>query len=113
MHTCAAGADGAMTQDQQQPSQQQASQHQQHAQAQAQHQHQQAAQQQQQQQAETNARLKKEYIIKQQRWLLFLRHCAKCQFPDGQCSYGSSCAVAKQLWQHILSCSDQNCEYPR
>ena len=98
------------TQDQQQQHQQQASQHQQHAQAQAQHQHQQAAQ---QQQAETNARLKKEYIIKQQRWLLFLRHCAKCQFPDGQCSYGSSCAVAKQLWQHILSCSDQTCEYPR
>ena len=56
---------------------------------------------------------KQEFILKQQRWLLFLRHCAKCQFPDGQCNYGSSCAVAKQLWQHILGCSDARCEYPR
>ncbi|KAL0048475.1 hypothetical protein WJX82_004140 [Trebouxia sp. C0006] len=56
---------------------------------------------------------KQEFILKQQRWLLFLRHCAKCQYPDGQCNYGSSCAVAKQLWQHILGCSDARCEYPR
>ena len=56
---------------------------------------------------------KHEFILKQQRWLLFLRHCAKCQYPDGQCNYGSSCAVAKQLWQHILGCSDARCEYPR
>ena len=56
---------------------------------------------------------KQEFILKQQRWLLFLRHCAKCQFPDGQCNYGSSCAVAKQLWQHILGCSDARCSYPR
>ena len=88
--TCAAGADGAMTatQDQQQRPRQQASQPQQHAQAQAQHQHQQAAQQQQQQQqAETNARLKNEYLRKQMRWLLLLRHCAKCQM-------GSAATVA-------------------
>lgn len=56
---------------------------------------------------------KQEFILKQQRWLLFLRHCAKCQYPDGQCNYGASCAVAKQLWQHILGCSDARCEYPR
>ena len=56
---------------------------------------------------------KQEFILKQQRWLLFLRHCAKCQYPDGQCNYGPSCAVAKQLWQHILGCSDARCEYPR
>ena len=56
---------------------------------------------------------KHEFILKQQRWLLFLRHCAKCQYPDGQCNYGPSCAVAKQLWQHILGCSDARCEYPR
>lgn len=56
---------------------------------------------------------KQEFILKQQRWLLFLRHCAKCQYPDGQCNYGTSCGVAKQLWQHILGCSDARCEYPR
>lgn len=47
------------------------------------------------------------------RWLLFLRHCAKCQAPDGSCQYGQSCTVAKQLWRHILTCSEQKCSYPR
>jgi len=47
------------------------------------------------------------------RWLLFLRHCAKCQAPDGSCQYGQSCTVAKQLWRHILTCSEQQCSYPR
>ena len=56
---------------------------------------------------------KKEYVAKQQRWLLFLRHCAKCQAAEGQCTYGQSCTVAKQLWRHILTCADPNCEYPR
>ncbi len=56
---------------------------------------------------------KKEYVAKQQRWLLFLRHCAKCTAPEGQCTYGQSCTVAKQLWRHILTCADPNCEYPR
>ena len=101
------------TQDQQQQPQQQVSQPQQHAQAQAQRQHQQAAQLQ-QQQAETSAQLKgKEHLIKQMRWLLLLRHCAQCQFSEGQCSCSSSCAAAKQVWQHILGCSEQNCEYPQ
>ncbi len=52
-------------------------------------------------------------VAKQQRWLLFLRHCAKCQAAEGQCTYGQSCTVAKQLWRHILTCADPNCEYPR
>ena len=56
---------------------------------------------------------RKEYVAKQQRWLLFLRHCAKCQAAEGQCTYGQSCTVAKELWRHILTCADPNCEYPR
>ena len=56
---------------------------------------------------------RKEYVAKQQRWLLFLRHCAKCQAPEGRCQYGQSCTVAKQLWRHILNCADPACEYPR
>ena len=56
---------------------------------------------------------KKEYVAKQQRWLLFLRHCAKCQAPEGQCTYGESCTTAKELWRHILTCADAHCQYPR
>ena len=56
---------------------------------------------------------KKEYVAKQQRWLLFLRHCAKCQAPEGQCTYGDSCTTAKELWRHILTCADPLCQYPR
>lgn len=56
---------------------------------------------------------KKEYVAKQQRWLLFLRHCAKCQAPEGQCTYGDSCTTAKELWRHILTCADPHCQYPR
>ena len=56
---------------------------------------------------------KKEYVAKQQRWLVFLRHCAKCQAAEGQCTYGQSCTVAKQLWSHMLTCADPNCKYPR
>ena len=54
-----------------------------------------------------------DHVHKQQRWLLFLRHCAKCNRPDNQCQYGQSCMVAKQLWRHILTCSDPACSYPR
>ncbi|KAK9824572.1 hypothetical protein WJX72_011411 [[Myrmecia] bisecta] len=56
---------------------------------------------------------RRQYIAKQQRWLLFLRHCAKCQAPEGQCQYGSSCTVSKALWRHILTCADPQCDYPR
>ena len=55
----------------------------------------------------------KDYIAKQQRWLLFLRHCAKCNAPNGECQYGQSCSVAKALWRHILECSLADCTYPR
>ena len=61
----------------------------------------------------SEAQHKKEYVAKQQRWLLFLRHCAKCQAAEGQCTYGQSCTIAKQLWRHMLTCTDPNCKYPR
>ncbi len=53
------------------------------------------------------------YIQKQQRWLLFLRHCAKCQMSESECQFGRSCRVGKELWQHILSCNETNCQFPR
>lgn len=56
---------------------------------------------------------RKQQILKQQRWLLFLRHCARCQLAEGQCQYGRNCTVAKQLWQHLVNCKEANCGYPR
>jgi hypothetical protein len=64
----------------------------------------------------SNAEERNLYIQKQQRWLLFLRHCAKCQLPEQECQFGRSCRVGKELWQHILNCNvpqGQTCEYPR
>ena len=56
---------------------------------------------------------RKQQILKQQRWLLFLRHCARCQLGEGQCQYGSNCAVAKELWNHLMVCKQLNCNFPR
>ena len=64
-------------------------------------------------QAMTGRAQKEEYVAKQQHRLLFLRHCSKCQAPEGQCSYGASCTTAKELWRHILACVDPHCQYPR
>jgi hypothetical protein len=57
--------------------------------------------------------LRKQQILKQQRWLLFLRHCARCQLGEAQCQYGRNCTVAKQLWQHLVHCKEARCDYPR
>ena len=56
---------------------------------------------------------RQQYIQKQQRWLLFLRHCAKCQQSEEECQFGRSCRVGKDLWTHILSCNSSQCQYPR
>ncbi|GAB4815528.1 hypothetical protein N2152v2_002574 [Parachlorella kessleri] len=78
-----------------------------------------AAQQQQQQQQQQqlhNEQQRKQQILKQQRWLLFLRHCAKCPAGvegEAQCQYGTTCHVAKELWKHLINCKDQFCTYPR
>lgn len=54
------------------------------------------------------------YVIKQQRWLVFLRHCSKCTAQGTSCKlYGQNCHVAKQLWQHILKCHNPECTYAR
>lgn len=53
----------------------------------------------------------KTQILKQQRMLLFLRHCAKCVATE--CSYGENCKVGKELWKHIMNCVDANCSYTR
>ena len=53
------------------------------------------------------------YIMKQIRWLLFLRHAHKCNAPEGKCSAGEHCVVARKLWAHIWKCTDPHCKYPR
>ena len=50
-------------------------------------------------------------ILKQQRLLLFLRHCAKCKNPD--CTHAASCATGKELWHHLVRCKDEKCKFPR
>lgn len=52
-------------------------------------------------------------VLRQQQWLLFLLHSAKCRQPPGACGYGQTCEVVKQLWLHMLSCRDAYCTYPR
>ncbi|KAF5831026.1 histone acetylation protein-domain-containing protein [Dunaliella salina] len=54
-----------------------------------------------------------QFIQRQQRWLLFLRHCAKCRAPESECQLQQQCRFGKQLWTHILGCSNPQCEYPR
>ncbi len=56
---------------------------------------------------------KTQYVQKQQRWLLFLRHCAKCRQSEADCQLQAQCKFGKQLWQHILNCTVQACPYPR
>lgn len=56
---------------------------------------------------------RKNQILKQQRWLLFLRHCAKCTAGPNQCQYKTTCALAKELWRHLIDCKDDQCQYPR
>jgi hypothetical protein len=70
-------------------------------------------QQQQQQQLGKTLDDRQQYIQKQQRWLLFLRHCAKCQQTEEECQFSRSCRVGKELWTHILQCNNPKCEYPR
>eukprot|EP00250_Pteridium_aquilinum_P011855 c20351_g2_i1 orf=875-5692(+) len=51
--------------------------------------------------------------IRQQRWLLFLRHASKCVAPEGQCQQTPHCHTARQLWAHIIKCIVRECQYPR
>ena len=61
----------------------------------------------------TQEEQRKLYILKQQRWLLFLRHASKCQAKEGECSAGQNCVIARKLWFHVLNCKEANCDYPR
>jgi E1A/CREB-binding protein len=50
---------------------------------------------------------------KQQRWLLFLRHASKCTAQEGQCNISPHCHMARQLWTHLGSCRERDCQYNR
>ncbi|WIA32932.1 hypothetical protein OEZ86_006100 [Tetradesmus obliquus] len=60
-------------------------------------------------QLQKNLQDRQQNIQKQQRWLLFLRHCGLCQ--QGECQVGHSCSVGKELWAHMSSCSIAKCTY--
>ena len=49
--------------------------------------------------------------MKMRRWLLFLRHCAKCQQNETDCQLKGQCKFGKLLWQHILECTNTQCDY--
>ncbi|XP_057841240.1 histone acetyltransferase HAC1 isoform X1 [Cryptomeria japonica] len=55
---------------------------------------------------------RQQQYIKQQRWLLFLRHASKCSAAEGQCQT-SHCWTAQKLWAHITKCHESNCSYSR
>lgn len=50
---------------------------------------------------------------KQQRWLLFLRHASKCTASEGKCNISPHCHMARQLWTHLGSCRERDCQYTR
>lgn len=56
---------------------------------------------------------RQQQYVKQQRWLLFLRHASKCTAPEGQCQITPHCHMARQLWTHIASCRDRECTFSR
>eukprot|EP01018_Ginkgo_biloba_P022501 Gb_41266 [translate_table: standard] len=55
---------------------------------------------------------RQEQYIKQQRWLLFLRHASKCTAVEGQCQ-ATCCSTGKQLWAHIIKCNNHECSFSR
>ncbi|GMH41919.1 hypothetical protein BSKO_09838 [Bryopsis sp. KO-2023] len=44
-------------------------------------------------------------------WLLFLRHCATCpRTGSTSCWVGDECRAGKELWGHMLTCRDRECD---
>jgi E1A/CREB-binding protein len=69
---------------------------------------------QQQQQQQHLLPVHPEDVVKGQRWLLFMRHCARCRKDEEQCALGNQCAFGKQLWAHLLGCNKGNdCDFLR
>nr|XP_043608531.1 histone acetyltransferase HAC1-like [Erigeron canadensis] len=48
----------------------------------------------------------------QMRWLLFLRHARNCGYSPGNCRE-LNCITVQNLWKHIKTCNDVQCQYPR
>jgi E1A/CREB-binding protein len=49
-------------------------------------------------------------LKQQQQRLLLLRHASKCPHAGDSCPVTPHCASMKELWQHIMSCKDQECK---
>ena len=51
-------------------------------------------------------------ILKQQQErLILLKHASKCHSPEGTCPVTSHCFYMQSLWQHVINCKHQKCEY--
>ena len=61
----------------------------------------------------SGSELARVYTVKQQRWLLFLRHASRCTAAEGTCAYTTHCPVARRLWDHLLTCDDPACTHLR
>jgi E1A/CREB-binding protein len=48
-------------------------------------------------------------VTRQQRWLIYLRHCAKCRLDERACLLKAQCSYGKRLWQHMIRCDDPSC----
>ena len=49
-------------------------------------------------------------VLRQQRWLLFLRHANSC---TEECDFAPHCSVARRLRAHMSGCDNLLCRYPR
>lgn len=54
---------------------------------------------------------KEQYIQVQQERLKFLRHAARCTYPEA-CPHAPFCNNMKKLWAHITVCQDNACARP-
>ena len=48
-----------------------------------------------------------------QKWLVFLRHTAKCSLPETACVYGENCLKGRELWSHLFKCKNDDCRFLR
>lgn len=48
-------------------------------------------------------------LLRWKDWLRFLQHCATCS-GTSTCPVGEACAAGKELWRHMLVCTDKECK---
>lgn len=46
-------------------------------------------------------------------WLILMRHNTNCAVTNGQCAFGLSCVMVRELAGHLQQCRKEDCLYPR